>query len=388
MNPDSSALVAVTIALAAAFFVGTLRVWPKLAGRSADHLAGRIGLLLATQLSVLAAFAAVVNKQFEFYTNWDDLLGTVGATAAVSDQSPATTTAGVVGPQITVHSSGGSAVVGGSDPSRYGEIQYVVIHGLRTGLSESAQVYLPPEYFQKSFAKTQFPAAIVIAGYPGTADELSSRLAFPKQLLAEMRAKQAGPMVLIMVSPEIVAGRDTECTDVPSGPQTETFWAQDLPAAVDSTYRVMTWTKGWGVIGVSTGGYCALKLAMTDSDRFAAAADISGYFDALQDHTTGTLYADSQDVRNENDLMWRIEHLPAPPISALLTTSKSGEENYRPTLQFAALAKAPMQVSTLVQPEGGHNFATWSLEIGPSLAWLSAHLATPRASAAAPATTN
>jgi enterochelin esterase-like enzyme len=388
MNPNSSALVVVTIALAAAFFAGTLRAWPKLAQRSADHLAGRIGLLLATQLSVLAAFAAVVNKQFEFYTNWDDLLGTVqGGTATVADQAPAAVGAGVVGPQISVHATGGSAVVGGSDPSRYGEIQYVAIHGLRTGLSESAQVYLPPQYFQRSYAKTQFPAAIVIAGYPGTPDELSLSLGFPKQLLAEMHAKHAGPMVLIMVSPEIVGGRDTECTDVPGGPQTETFWAQDLPEAVDSTYRVMTWTKGWGLIGVSTGGYCSLKLAMMDSDRFAAAADISGYFDALQDHTTGTLYADSQDVRNENDLMWRIEHLPPPPVSALLTTSKTGEVNYQPTMQFAALAKAPMQVSTLAEPEGGHNFEAWSVEIGPALAWLSDHLATPRASAA-PATTN
>jgi S-formylglutathione hydrolase FrmB len=385
MRPDSTALVLATIAVAAAFFAGTLKAWPKLAGRNADHLAGRIGLLLATQLSVLAAFAAVVNKQFEFYTNWDDLLGTVSNTAAVSNASNAANTASVIGPQITVHASGGSAVVGGSDPARYGEIQYVVIHGLRTGLSESAQVYLPPEYFQQSYAKTQFPAALVIAGYPGTADELSSRLAFPKQLLAEMRAKQAGPMVLVMVSPEVVGGRDTECTDVPGGPQTETFWAQDLPTAVDATYRVMTWAKGWGLIGVSTGGYCALKLAMMNSDRFAAAASISGYFDALQDHTTGTLYANSQDVRNENDLLWRIEHLPAPPISALLTTSRTGEENYLPTLRFAGLAKAPMQVSTLVQAQGGHNFATWSAEIGPGLSWLSARLATPRAAAAAPA---
>jgi len=141
------------------------------------------------------------------------------------------------------------------------------------------------------------------------------------------------------------------------------------------------------LIGVSTGGYCSLKLAMMDSDRFAAAADISGYFDALQDHTTGILYANSQDVRNENDLMWRIEHLPPPPVSALLTTSKTGEVNYQPTMQFAALAKAPMQVSTLAEPEGGHNFEAWSVEIGPALAWLSDHLATPRASAA-PATTN
>lgn len=382
VNPNSSALVALTIILAAAFFAGTLRVWPKLAKRGADHLAGRISLLLATQLTMLAAFAAVVNKQFDFYTNWDDLLGIVGTAASVSGTTNTASAAGVVGPQITVHGSGGAALVGGSDPSRYGEIQYVVIHGLRTGLSEGAQIYLPPQYFQKSYAKTQFPAAIVIAGYPGTADELSSKLGYPKHLLDEIRAKQAGPMLLIMLSPEVVGGRDTECTDVPGGPETETYLAQDIPTAVAATYRVMTWAKAWGLTGVSTGGYCALKVAMMNSDRFAAAADISGYFGALQDHTTGTLYAGSQDVRNENDLMWRIEHLPSPPISALLTTSRTGEENYQPTMQFVALAKAPMLVNTLVEPQGGHNFATWNLEIGPSLGWLSAHLATPRLAAA------
>ena len=40
------------------------------------------------------------------------------------------------------------------------------------------------------------------------------------------------PMILVMLRPTVAPPRDTECVDVPGGPQTETFFAEDLPQAV------------------------------------------------------------------------------------------------------------------------------------------------------------
>ncbi len=113
---------------------------------------------------------------------------------------------------------------------------------------------------------------------------------------------------------------------------------------------------------------------MMNSDKFSAAASLSGYLDALQDGTTGDLYGGNQAFRDLNDLTWRINHLPSPPIAALLSTSKTGEENYAPTMAFAAAAKAPMRVSTLIRAQGGHNFNTWNAEVPAALQWLSAQL--------------
>jgi S-formylglutathione hydrolase FrmB len=147
-----------------------------------------------------------------------------------------------------------------------------------------------------------------------------------------------------------------------------------VTSAVEQNYRVSRDASGWGLVGDSTGGYCALKLAMTDSDKFSAAASLSGYFGALQDSTTGDLYGGDPALRDQNDLLWRIAHLPSPPIAALLATSRSGESDYGSTLRFAALAKPPMRVSTLIRASGGHNFNTWNAEVPAALHWLSGQL--------------
>jgi S-formylglutathione hydrolase FrmB len=178
-----------------------------------------------------------------------------------------------------------------------------------------------------------------------------------------------------MMSPMIVPGRDTECANVANGgPRAQDFWAQDVPAAVEQTYRVSQDAGGWGLVGDSTGGYCALKIAMMNSDRFSAAASLSGYYDALQDSTTGDLYGADPVFRQQNDLLWRIKNLSSPPISALLTTSRTGESNYGPTLDFVAHAKSPMRISTLIRAVGGHNFNTWNAEVPAALQWLSGRL--------------
>lgn len=385
MAPNSDALVTIAVLAAAAAFVLTIRYWSRLSGPGVTRLGTRATALFGCQILMLAAFASVINADFAFYTSWKDLLGTVSGPAA--DSGVVQSAGGAVPDPLSINGHGGAAQLGGNDPKRFGQIDYVTLHGLRTGLSESAQVYLPPQYFQPAFQKTRFPAVLVSSGFPGTPDELASRLRYPARLLASLNKGTATPMVLVMVSPEVISGRDTECTDVPGGPQTMSFWAQDLPTAVEGTYRIQTDAAGWGLVGDSSGGYCALKIAMTESDRFSTAASLSGYFDALQDHTTGTLYGGSQDYRNANDLMWRIKNLPSPPISAWLTTSKIGEENYAPTMEFVSLAKAPMKVETSVQASGGHNFTTWDAEVQPALEWLSKHLAAPNTGAQGAAAT-
>ncbi len=69
-------------------------------------------------------------------------------------------------------------------------------------------------------------------------------------------------MILVMLRPTVAPPRDTECVDIPGGPQTETFFAKDLPEAVTASYRAGKEADDWGIIGNSTGGYCALKIGL------------------------------------------------------------------------------------------------------------------------------
>jgi hypothetical protein len=350
-------------------------IWPRLGGRGARPLAGRFGVLFAAQVALIATLAAGANSYFGFYTSWGDLFGVASQNFTALPAPPL----GGSRAQIAVLSVSGLAVPDGDMPAKAGQIQSVTLHGLSTGLSTDALVYLPPQYFQRRFAHTLFPAVIVSTGYPGTVPALVSRLRYPIRLLTGIDTGQDKPMVMIMIapSPATVDGRDTECTDVPGGPQVESFWAQDIPAATEQTYRVTTAAAGWGAIGDSTGGYCALKVAMMNSDRFSAAVSLSGDYFAPEDGQTGDLYGGSFAFREENNLLWRLDHLPSPPIAALLTTSVNGEDDYRPTLQFVAEAKSPMRISTMIRAQGGHNFNTWNAEIPTALQWLSTHLSVP-----------
>lgn len=183
-------------------------------------------------------------------------------------------------------------------------------------------------------------------------------------------------MILVMLRPTVAPPRDTECVDVPVGPQAETFFAKDLPEAVTAHYRVGRKPGSWGIVGDSTGGYCALKLAMHHPDAYAAGAGLSPYYKAPVDPATGDLFRGRADLRNRADLWWCLKHLPAPDTSLLVTSSKVGEADYRSTLTFIAQvqAKKLTRISSIILDSGGHNFNTWRREIPGTLQWMSGRL--------------
>jgi enterochelin esterase-like enzyme len=362
-------LLILFVLLTAAAFAGTVLLWPRLSGRNWRAVLGRLGLLGGVQLCLVITFLLLVNSYYSFYTSWGQLFGIGGSSSGYTASTP------TAAEQLTVQRLEDVGVPDGDDPAKAGQLQQVVIHGARSGLSASAYVYLPPQYFQARYQHDEFPAAIVSTGYPGNVEALVNRLRYPVKMTTGIDTGRIRPMVLVMVSPMVVQGRDTECVDVPGGPQAATYWSVDIPDAVSAAYRVMPGAAGWGLIGDSTGGYCAAKLAMTESNHFRAAVSLSGYYAALQDITTGDLYGGSAAFRTQNDLLWRVQHLPPPPVSLLLTTSRVGEDNYQDTLEFAKLARPPLRVTTLIRAEGGHNFQTWNSEIPEGLHWLSLRLA-------------
>lgn len=349
--------------------------WSRVRGPRVVRALLRAGLLGGAQLVAIMLVAALINDYGLFYRNWSELASGATQFAGLgTNREPI-----VVTPvnRVSTERLMATSQPGYADPSKWsktGRLESVVIHGSVSGLSEPALVYLPPQYFQPAFAHRFFPGVEVFTGYPGIDQYLVSRLKYPAVLLHLVQRHHASPVVLVMMRPAVTFPRDTECTDVPGGPSAETYFAVDVPMQIDATYRVMD--TGWGAVGDSTGGYCATKLAMLDPGRFRAAAEMSGYFFALRDNTTGDLWGGSLVVRQLNDLAWRLRHLPAPPIHLLEGTSPSerGPDGYGEAIRFMRLVKAPMRVTLMTVPHGGHNIATWSAELPAALSWLTAHL--------------
>ncbi|GLV74900.1 alpha/beta hydrolase [Streptomyces hygroscopicus] len=373
MGLTSNNIVIAAAVAALLLFAATVWLWPRLAGRGVVPVLGRVGLLLGTQLTVFMAFGLFANQSFGFYGSWSDLFGTQDEPGVVVDHD-------TPGTRVRVTDTRHLAVAGSSSPEVAGRIEKVNIQGPVSGIASPAYVYLPPEYFQPEYARRTFPAALVLTGYPGTTEALINGLKYPQNAHKLVSSGKMQPLVLVMMRPTVASPRDTECVDVPRGPQTETFFTRDVPKAVSQHYRVGKQARNWGVIGNSTGGYCALKMAMRHPDAFSAAAGLSPSYEAPIDATTGDLFGGSERLKRENDLMWRLDHKPAPPVSLLVSSSEHGEKNYKDTVRFVNKVKRlnrrgePTRISSIILGTGGHNFNTWRREVPAALEWLGGRL--------------
>ncbi|MGW2253386.1 alpha/beta hydrolase [Kitasatospora sp. NPDC001660] len=391
MGLTSHKLLALMALFAVATVLGTLWVWPKLAVRSWPATFLRLGTILLTQLALLATFGLAVNDYFVFYSSWSDLFGHDRGTAAVQGAGPPAAVPGGASPSAAspapVRAPAGIQVLGTADiagapsgsrdPAQVGRLDKVRIPGGTTGLSTDGYVYLPPQYFQAGGENRHFPALLVLTGFPGDATNLVTKLRYPADEIDLLRRGTMKPTLLVLMRPSPSMPRDSECEDVPNGPQAQSYFTADVPADLRASYRVLDGPGSLGMIGDSTGGYCALKLGMEHPQTFSAVVSLSGYLKAAEDITTGDLFGGSQRRREEADLRWRLAHLPMPAVSALLADSKEDGHTYADSSAFTAAARPPLAVAQATVDTGGHNFTTWTRLLPPCLAWLSTHLDAP-----------
>jgi len=369
-------LLVLLLILAVCLPAATYFCWLRVAGPRLVRVGTRLLLIVGCQLAAVMLVAGAVNDYGNFYASWSELAGSTVGTPGASKPHAAGAGTALRSDQSAVRVLPDPGWSSASQWSTRGRVVAVRIRGARSALSGTATVYLPPQYFQPAQAHRSFPAVEVFGGYPGSEQGLLNTMRYPQHLLDEMSAHRAGPMVLVMQRPAVTFPRDTECTDVPDGPQALTYFAQDVPAAISRSFRVRP--TGWGAMGYSTGGYCAVKIAMLHSDVIPAAVALSGYFHAVRDRSTGDLWGGSALLRQLNDLEWRMAHLPAPPVSLFVAASRTerGPDGYRDTQRFLSLVRSPTHVRTMILPAGGHNFGSWSQEMGPGLDWLSSQLGT------------
>ncbi|WP_433474333.1 hypothetical protein ACQPZP_37075 [Spirillospora sp. CA-142024] len=360
MEPVSAALIGPVCLLALGGVVAAVVLWRRLAGPGARAVLARSGLLLATQVALTASIVLLANRYFVFYATWNDLLGNDPANVHVQHVQPQRAAGGLVDRTIT--GLGPERAGRDRDPAEDGRVDHLKIHGIRSGLESDADVYVPPQYFQHAYAGTHLPVVLLL----GDGE--------PAGWLRDARVPEAArgvrPMLYVMARVQGPAG----CMDVPGRRPAlgETYLTQDLPAALASLYRVPQARTGWGVAGFGGGGQCAARLAMLRSDRFSAAASLNGRFDA----PGGDLYGGSARYRLGNDLLWRLQHLPPPPVSVLAAAGGSGP-HARQAERFAALAKPPMRAGTSFVDGPAATLAAWRGHIPGVLAWFGDRLRVP-----------
>ena len=367
MDLTAGPVVAGIVLLAVAAVVAVPWTWD----RWRSPRPARSALVLLATTGVLLATGAVVNRQAGFFPTVASLVSGQGAAVTVGQD-------GVLAALPVSAAAPDLSLVQARRLPGQGAVVRVQLTGARTGLSRTGAVYLPAAYFDPAQAQVRFPVVEVLSGSPGSPAQTLHLLHLAQALDTAVAEHHAAPMVVVVPDTNGSAVRDRECVNAAGGTPDETYLTTDVATFVAQRFRVQAPGRGWALLGTSTGGYCAVNLALRHPEAYAAAASLSGYFHALTDITTGDLFHGSS-LRLANDPTWRVQHLPLPPV-ALWLSAGTGEVRELTELRgFTGVLPVTADLTTVVVPRAGHAFPAWSAVLPQALSWASSRLPPPTA---------
>ncbi|MEO7942084.1 MAG: hypothetical protein ABIR34_01655, partial [Marmoricola sp.] len=131
--------------------------------------------------------------------------------------------------------------------------------------------------------------------------------------------------------------------------------------------------KAWTAIGWSTGGFCAAKLVTSDPGTFGSAVSLGGYYQPVQDSTTGSLFGGRKRLALQNSPEWLyLHHGGLRGSRLLLVAGQQDKETWAPTAQMIRATSGDPAVAHISFPQGGHNYHNYASYLAPALAWSAA----------------
>lgn len=328
----------------------------------------RVSLVVVCQLTAVALAAVALNDTDRFYNSWSELIGGHQGTMTATRPNRPSFADELRRQLARQHHRGGSAMV---------SVQIPESGSART---HTALVYLPAAYFTPFYESRQFPVIELLDGYPGSPQTWAGPMHVQRTADAEIVAGRAVPFIAVMAAQNFLpADRDGECLDVPGGPQVESTLVHSVRETMLADFRVTADRRSWAVMGYSTGGYCALKIALRFPDQFASAVSILGNASPYQDSDTGLVFTRHPGLREDNDPAWLVTHRTQPDVALFLASSRGDPATRRAAQAFARLAHAPLRVESCSAATGGHNFQTFRLYEPIGFDWLSGQLRAPLA---------
>ncbi|MER7420824.1 alpha/beta hydrolase family protein [Micromonospora peucetia] len=189
--------------------------------------------------------------------------------------------------------------------------------------------------------------------------------------------RYVAPLGLAVVMPQV--GRSFY-TDEEHGNRYWTFLGTELPRVCHEFFRLSTRREDTFVAGLSMGGYGAVKWALRDPGRFAAAASLSGALDVAnrRDHPTApldpgvwhTVFGERTVPGTDDDLVALLDKAAGGDLPALYVACGTEDFLYEDNLTFVAAARERDVPLTVDFSPGTHDWAYWDAKIQDVLAWL------------------
>lgn len=347
MEPNSVLLVVLLFGGA----VGALVLLVRYHALAVRIGAGALALLLAT-----VGGMAVVNDYYGYYQSWGQLNADFSGNYG----------------QFTA-----TAIGGRTDPKLTGKVLTVRLPGARSGITRTGYVYLPPQYFQPAYRHTRFPVVELLHGTPSYA--VSWLVHMHANLVADqlISKRLMGPMVLVM--PQTFLGTNyQECLNSAHG-QDMTYLTTDVRHDVQTRFRVSRAPSEWGLLGVSSGGYCAANLGLQHRRMFGSVAIMSGYF-RPQDGPAAQVLGYNPQAEAANNPLLLARKLTAgvsPLPSFWLSAGTADRGDIEGADAFVAALHGVERATLLREPGGMHNFYAFGAAFERALPWTWTQLAPP-----------
>lgn len=363
----------------------TIATWNRIGGPRVVRVAARVGLVLLGEGMATLALLAVLNVAYGgLFVSWSDLLGNQSMAGARFAGQPGRIRLDPAAPEIVRLDSTSRLAMTPFKPAGYGGFEVTTLSGRQSGMSGQVFVWTPPQY--ASEPHEYFPALELLHGIPGDPQGWLAPMNVVAHLEAAMATGTVHPYILVVptINPnaELSAPLDTpECSDVPGYANVATWLTADVRGMVIDRFRALSSGLGWGLMGYSTGGFCAAKLVLQYPRLYQAAVSLSGYY-----APESTLLTTNQALDRANSPLWMLGHERTPAVSILMTGSD--QDTLDPVSEITQLLTAARanrraaatEVRSFIAPiGGGHNQSAWEKMLPTAFTWLSQRLAGPEA---------
>ncbi|MEU4419711.1 alpha/beta hydrolase family protein [Actinoplanes sp. NPDC024001] len=158
------------------------------------------------------------------------------------------------------------------------------------------------------------------------------------------------------------------------------FLSAELPGIVNRFFRVSGRREDTFVAGLSMGGYGAIKWALREPERFAAAATLSGALDMayMQEHDrrphmralVARVFADRHVAGGEEDLLHLVRVADRAALPRLMLRCGAEDHLLAQNRRFVqACARAGVELDAAFGP-GAHTWEYWDQQLPGVLDWL------------------
>jgi len=337
----------------------TVVKWQIIYQKTLSNLFLRLLIIVLCQLLTLASIGLQLNRANGFFESWSDLFGTGSnyTQIAVSSHS------------LSLLSS--ASLAEAEDLPFKSKLIKDVIVGRDSKVSNIVYLDLPHAAVKElkrnlPLNSHRFRVIEFLTGFPSQPTMWVKVLKIDHELALYNELHPGRELIGIFPQINVAGNYDLECMNLPGAePAAETWLSSDMHSYLDKRLGI----KGsrWGIMGVSTGGWCATMLSIRHPDLYSAAVSIAGYYRPALPLTDPSNLQLAMDKKYD---LTRPEAALKKGLPIYITASVGDKYSIRETRKFLAKPHPKLAITYKELSSGGHNSRVWVSLIPDAVDWL------------------